>query len=176
MVDLSIIPECYVDTNLIETLVPPQTGYNHQKGCGTVSNLMKGKLSNAFAVGIIDRDKKDLDYLREFDLIIQLENLYLFRHRLRHHFIIQISPAIERFIISNAIICGVNLNNYGLPATLAELKYISKKTDSKSDPRFRQLFKDIKNKGSEEFRTLANWITYLKENTYKASTHELKAL
>ena len=55
MVDLCIIPECYVDTNLTETIVPPKLGYNHQKGCGTVSNRMKGKLANAFAVGIIDK-------------------------------------------------------------------------------------------------------------------------
>lgn len=33
MAELYIIPECYVDTNLIETLVPTAKGYNHQKGC-----------------------------------------------------------------------------------------------------------------------------------------------
>jgi len=28
--DLAIIPECYIDTNLVETLVPPVgKGYNH---------------------------------------------------------------------------------------------------------------------------------------------------
>lgn len=29
MNDNCIIPECYIDTNLIETLVPPSRGYNH---------------------------------------------------------------------------------------------------------------------------------------------------
>jgi hypothetical protein len=39
--DLCIITECYVDTNLIETLSPPDGHYNHQKGCGTVTKVMK---------------------------------------------------------------------------------------------------------------------------------------
>jgi len=28
--ELSILPECYLDTNLIETILPPIKGYNHQ--------------------------------------------------------------------------------------------------------------------------------------------------
>ena len=31
MSDNFIIPECYIDTNLIEALVPPQKGYNHNQ-------------------------------------------------------------------------------------------------------------------------------------------------
>ncbi len=61
--DLSILPECYVDTNLLETLVPPHKGYNHQKGCGTVVQRMQGKLQDCFAVGILDKDKKITPYL-----------------------------------------------------------------------------------------------------------------
>ena len=53
MAELYIIPECYVDTNLIETLVPTAKGYNHQKGCNNVVKVMKEKLSDKFAVGIV---------------------------------------------------------------------------------------------------------------------------
>jgi hypothetical protein len=176
MVDLCIIPECYVDTNLIETLVPPQNGYNHQKGCGTVSNRMKGKLADDFAVGIIDKDKKDLDYLKEFDEVIQYGKLHLFKHHSRHHYIIQISPAIERFIIDNAVLCKLSLSGYNLPEGLAELKRITKSVDSKKDLRFKKLFKDVLNGGSDEFRILANWIIYLKEYTYHVNIDELKKI
>ena len=62
MIDLSIIPECYVDTNLIETIVPTVKGYNHQKGAGTVTRLMQSKLKDKFAVGIVDKDKKQCRY------------------------------------------------------------------------------------------------------------------
>ena len=36
-----IIPECFIDTNLVETLVPTKKGYNHQTGCSKVVGLMQ---------------------------------------------------------------------------------------------------------------------------------------
>ena len=54
MKDLYFVPECYVDTNLVESLLDTD-GVNHQKGCNTVVNTMKGKvLKDSFAVGVID--------------------------------------------------------------------------------------------------------------------------
>ena len=52
MKDLFIIPECYIDTNLVETLIITD-GCNHQKGCNTVVKTMQQKFANAFSVGII---------------------------------------------------------------------------------------------------------------------------
>ena len=52
----SLIPECYIDTNLIETI--SFKGCNHQKSCSMVANTMKKKYAERFAVGIIDKDKK----------------------------------------------------------------------------------------------------------------------
>lgn len=44
MKDLDIIPECYIDTNLIETILNTKgcytEGVNHQKGCNTVVKTM----------------------------------------------------------------------------------------------------------------------------------------
>ena len=176
MNDLSIIPECYIDTNLIETLVPPQSGYNHQKGCGTVSNRMKGRMADTFAIGIIDKDKKDLDYLDEFDEVIHCGGLYVFKHQNKHHYIIQICPAIERFILENAANAGIYLPDYNLPETLSELKKISKVINSKKDVRFKRLFKDILLKGSKEFKILAAWISCLKITGYSSETEALKQL
>jgi hypothetical protein len=96
--DEAFIPECYVDTNLLESLVPPQRQYNHQKGCGTVTKVMKQRHIDRFAVGIIDKDKHEVDYLKEFDEVITRGSLILHKHKERHHYIIQIAPAIERFI------------------------------------------------------------------------------
>ena len=64
--DKSIIPECFADTLLIETLVPTKQGYNHQHNCFKVEATMK--VLNRFAVGIIDKDKKQVKYLNEFEL------------------------------------------------------------------------------------------------------------
>ncbi|MBO9634595.1 MAG: hypothetical protein J7578_15890, partial [Chitinophagaceae bacterium] len=109
MMDLNILPECFVDTNLIETLVPPVRGYNHQMGCGTVSRKMQKNLSDSFALGIIDKDKKELDYLKEFDEVVVRGSLCLHKHKKKHHYIIQIQPAIERFMIHCAQCCGISL-------------------------------------------------------------------
>lgn len=174
--DLSIIPECYVDTNLVETLVPPSKGYNHQKGCGTVTALMKGKLKDGFALGIIDKDKNQVDYLKEFTLAHQFGNLLLHKHNSRHHYIIQISPALERFLISGAEVANISLSDYDLPTDLDRLKKISKSINSKVDQRFKKLIKSIARAGAPEFVKLSLWIGYLKEKNYNIDINELKNL
>lgn len=174
--DLAIIPECFVDTNLIETLVPPQSQYNHQKGCGTVTKVMKEKFSDRFALGIIDKDKVAVDYLNEFDLICQNGNLFLHKHRAKHHYIIQISPAIERFILDCSIATGLNIGDFDLPTNLDRLKKETKTLNSKNDNRFKQLFRMIRINGCPEFEKIAQWISYLKAKTYHANINELRAL
>lgn len=44
-----IIPECYIDTNLVETLVC-SGGCNHQKGCNQVAKVMQEKFADRFAI------------------------------------------------------------------------------------------------------------------------------
>ncbi len=174
--DLHIIPECYVDTNLIETLVPTARGFNHQKGCGTVAKVMKEKFPDDFAVGIIDKDKLQLDYLNEFDVIHIFDNLTLHKHKSRSHFIIQIFPAIEKFILSAVKESQLDLANYDLPYDFNELKKTSKSVNSKFDKRFKKLFKDIQASGNSEFTKLGSWVTYLKEKNYNANIDELKEI
>lgn len=174
--DLSIIPECYVDTNLIETLVPTKKGYNHQKGCGTVTSLMKGKFRDGFAVGVIDKDKRQVDYLNEFTLVHQFENLLLHKHDQRHHYIIQINPALERFLMSGAESVNITLSDFDLPTDIDRLKKISKSISSKEDPRFKKLIRSIINAGAPEFSKLALWVGYLKDKNYQVNLDELKEL
>ena len=175
--DLAIIPECYVDTNLIESIAPPrQGGYNHQKGCGTVTKVMKERFSDAFALGIVDKDKKTIDYLHEFDIVCNIDSLTLHKHKTRHHYIIQIDPAIERFILKSAQTAGISLHDFGLPEDLALLTKISKTINSKKDVKFKNLFKALIGSQTPEIIRLSNWIRYLKENTYRADPEAVKDL
>lgn len=175
--DLAIIPECYVDTNLTETLVPPQSrGYNHQKGCGTVTKVMKEKFHDSFAIGIIDKDKNEVKYLEECDIIMKSGSLYLHKHKHRHHYLIQISPIIERMILNNAAACGINVKDYGLPSELEEFKKESKTETSKKDKRFKSLFKALKQAKAPDFEKLESWIKYLKDKTYTADMTDIKNL
>lgn len=175
--DYAIIPECYVDTNLIETLVPPQgRGYNHQKGCGTVTKVMKERFPNDFAVGIIDKDKREVDYLKECDLVIDTGGILLHKHKTRPHYLVQIAPVIERMILSNAAAVGINVEHYDLPSELEEFRKESKIQTSKTDVRFKRLFRDMKAANAADLVKLERWIGYLKENTYSADLDVLKAL
>ena len=172
--DLFVLPECYVDTCFIETIVPPDNGYNHQKGSPTVVKKMKERFSDRFALGIIDKDKNTLPYLEEFSVVATKTNVELFKHRNRHHFFIIIRPAIEVFILTNATAAGISLPDFNLPDTLDELRHESKRVTSKKDVRFKALFKAMLAKDLEEIRQLVDWITYLKNNPYEADMEWLQ--
>jgi hypothetical protein len=174
--DLAVIPECFVDTNMIETLVPPVKQYNHQKGCGTVTKVMQERFSDSFAVGVIDKDKQEVKYLNSFEVICLKDNLILYKHKTRHHYIIQICPAMEQFILQNADAVGLALTDYGLPAQLDQLKKETKSTISKNDPRFKKLFKDLLKNEAQGVTTLKAWISYLKEHTYQVDIQVFKKL
>lgn len=172
--DLAVIPECYVDTNMIETIAPPNgKGYNHQKGCGTVTKVMKENFADSFALGIIDKDKKQVDYLNDFTEVINAGSLLLHKHKTKHHYIIQINPVVETFIIANAASVGISLSDFNLPVNADLFKKESKQEQSKKDVRFRGLFKAIKNAGAADFVRLSQWVVYLRDARYNADINEL---
>lgn len=174
--DLSVIPECYVDTNLVETLVPPQRGYNHQKGCGTVTKVMKEHFADNFALGIVDKDKKELDYLKEFDLVLAKGSLELHKHKVRNHFIIRVVPAMERFILHNANKAGVNIEDFGLPSDFDRFRKTTKTVNSKKDERFKQLFRELRRHNLADLELLSTIINYLVAHPYDSDIAALKAL
>lgn len=171
--DLHIIIECYIDTKLIKALVPPRTKYNHQHGCPKVVKVMQDNFKDDFSVGIIDRDKKELGYVNEFDLVIEAPNiLQLLKHRNKNHYLIFICPAVEKWIISCALDAGILLSDYGLPNDFRSLMKITKKsTDENDDPyssNIKELFKALKTENPTKVAVLIFWIEYLKANPYQA--------
>ena len=172
--DLAIMPECFIDTNLTETISPPAgRGYNHQKGWSSVIGQMKGKRSEDFAVGIIDKDKKSTDYINEFALLQSYnEQLELYKHTNKHHYIIYIIPAIEKFMLKCADEVGVSLAEFDINfETLKELTSITKSEDTKKDPKFKCLFRELLLRQAGAIVKLARWIDYLKSNNYHYLIH-----
>lgn len=168
-----IIPECYVDTNLIETLVC-KAGCNHQKGCNQVAKVMQEKFADRFAVGIIDADKRKPSYLNSFNEIASSEHIKLFRHSARPHFIILVHPAIDGFILSCAEAGSVDLTEYELSPVLKEFTAQTKNVMSNKDSRFKRLFKSMENVG--EIKLMKDIISYLVHTTYTASNDDLSAI
>lgn len=167
-----IIPECYIDTNLVETLVGC-FGCNHQKGCNQVAKTMNDKYANRFAVGVIDADKRQPGYLREFSPIGSSDHLTLFKHGSRPHYILLVSPAADGFILSCAQECGVAPETFGLSSKLKEFTMQTKDVLSNKDVRFKHLFKAIS--PAREMQLMQHVLTMLANNTYNVSEEDLKA-
>lgn len=161
---LNIIPECYVDTNLIEYLVG--AGVNHQHSCTKVVGLLNNQFKDKFAIGIIDLDKVQLGYIRECRKIASTEHLCLMKHITRKQYLITVSPAADGFILDCATTEDIGPNDYGLPSQLKDFTKVSKSVTSNKDMRFRNLFKALRN--NNEFRALGASLKYLIENEYKA--------
>lgn len=169
--NLFFIPECFVDTNLIKTLLNVND-VNHQMGCNHVCKVMKEKFDDNFAVGIIDYDKKRPKYVDEFDEIASSEHLTLLKHSNKPHYIIFVKPAVEGFILSCVENLGVNMNDYDLSGDIEGLKKITKNVNSDRDPRFKKLFHSLEY--GTEMSVLKNVLNHLKDNIYKSDAEVLK--
>lgn len=173
MRDLYIIPECYVDTSMVETLLETE-GVNHQKGCFMVASVMDGKYSDGFAVGVIDFDKKRPTYLNGFEELASSEHLTLMKHKSRSHYVVYVKPAMDGFILSQVAVAGIDLSEYELPSELKSFTRITKTITTKWDGRFKRLFHDLRD--CREMIILSQVLNYLKMNQYASKDEELKRL
>ncbi|WP_195630129.1 hypothetical protein [Bacteroides finegoldii] len=122
---LHVMPECFVDTNLIEYLL--NSGVNHLHCCSKVVGQLNSTFADKFAIGIIDKDKVQLGYIRECDTIAQTEHLTLMKHRERHQYLITIAPAVDKFVLDSAEEQKVDAEAFGLPSKLKEFTDESKR-------------------------------------------------
>ncbi|MDE5744967.1 MAG: hypothetical protein K2H84_04820 [Paramuribaculum sp.] len=169
---LRVIPECYVDTNLIEYLLDAKV--NHQHSCTKVVGLLKNKFKDQFAIGIIDKDKVEMGFLKECDEIAKTTHLTLLKHRDRKQYLITIHPAVDRFILDCAEAENVNPEAFNLPSKLNEFTKISKSVTSNTDTRFKALFQAVKL--NREFRNLQNSLSYMIINNYQIDDLKLREL
>jgi hypothetical protein len=169
---LNVLPECYVDTNLIEYLL--DAGVNHQHSCSKVVGQLNTTFANSFAVGIIDKDKVEMGYVKECEMIAKTEHLILLRHNTRMQYLVMVAPAIDGFILDCARQDGVDPLAFGIPADLKGFTQESKAVTSNTDPRFKHLFAALK--GNGEISALRTTLHYLCENQYNADIEVLKGL
>lgn len=173
MRDLYIVPECFVDTSLVESLLTTD-GVNHQKGCFTVAGVMDSKLGNDFAVGVIDYDKHRPEYLEQFVELASSAHLQLMKHRSRSHYVVYVKPAMDGFILSQAAEAGIKVEDYGFPADLKAFTHVTKSVATKSDPRFKRLFRDLR--GCREMQILSRVLNHLRDHRFGSDDARLKAM
>lgn len=173
MRDLYIIPECYVDTALVESVLKTD-GVNHQKGYFTVSVIMEGKFVDSFAVGVVDYDKRRPAYLNGFVEIASSSHLVLVRHKAKPHFVIFVKPAMDGFVLSCAEELGVKMEDFGLPSNLKAFTRETKTITTQEDKRFKSLFHHLRD--ASEMKMFSNVLNYLKDKRYAAAEDDLKRL
>lgn len=138
---------------------------------------MQNKFKDSFALGIVDKDKHEIAYIKEFNLIASKDSIYLYKHSVKHHYIIQIYPAMERFFLKAAEEKDINISDYGLPSEFKSLIRITKSISEYNEENFkklRRLFRDLTD--APELIKLANLILYMGNQTYNIDPEELKRI
>lgn len=167
-----VVPECYVDTNLMNVLLGKAC--NHKKGCPTVCKTLEEKLSDQFAIAVIDLDKRQPKATVQYVEIGRNDHLVVCKHKDRPHFLIMINPAIEKFILFAVNELGVKMSDYELPEDLDELKSLTKTVTAKEDKKFELLFKKIRN--ASNIRCLDSLLKYLLDNKYSVIDEEIRQI
>lgn len=169
MTALNIVPECYVDTKLVEILGEFKR-CNHQHGCGDVSRELLTKLKNNISLGIIDQDPNKgfkSKYFNEFNIIKEEENLILQKHPKQSQYLILICPEIEEWLFNNAQSVKLSPENFGLPKGLKGFKKESKSENINKNIGFYRFVKELVRSNANGVITLKKWIDYFYKGKYE---------
>jgi hypothetical protein len=169
MTELTIVPECYVDTKVAEIAGGGTWRYNHQHGCGDVANELKFTLKDRIAIGIIDEDKnkgQSARYFEEFDQIIETNNLILKKHKSKKQYLILICPEIEQWLMNDAKIVRIDPSheNFKLPSDMKGFTERTKRKDINANDGFYRFIKALIRENAPSITTLKNWIELFKKD------------
>ena len=169
-----IVPECYFDTVLVKAILNIKK-VNHQKSCSKVEFVVKSM--DDFAVGIIDKDKKEVDYLKECIAEIVLDgSLVLWKHKTKQHYFIQLVPAVEQWALNAAKEGGVSLKDFGAPNDVAGLKKIIKHETANESVLLKNVCKQLIACRSKPIKTWTAWLQYLYTHNRNADVEAIKQI
>jgi hypothetical protein len=167
MTELSIVPECDVDTAIIEILGEAKRSYNHKHGSGKVANELKFKLHDVISIGIIDEDKNKNaipEYFLEFKILKTENNLILKKHEQKKQFLILICPEAEKWLLQDAKFANIDPVTFDLPEDLRRLKKITKTIEIHNNMGFYRFIKALVKAKAPSITTLKSWIELFKKD------------
>ena len=170
---LHIVPECYVDTNLVQILMQIK-GVNHQNSCGQVTNVLKNRFKDKFAIGIVDNDNMQSNYSNDCKEIARSGEIILCKHPDSQHYLIKINHIMEKFLLNSAKDANVDLKQFGIPDDLEGLKSITKSKDCLDNKDLRRAIKAVSE--SNVMKLLTEVLNYLQKNKYNSNSEELLAI
>lgn len=162
--DIRIIPECYVDTALMEVL-----GFgdiNHKLNNSEVIKTLDNKgYNNTIGIGVIDRDKNQPKRLKdEYKVIKRVDDLELYQKRDNSNRFIIVHPVIEKWIDSEAKKYQINRNKYGLPQDFKAFKDMTKDINIGKKVGIKNYLSAIQNQQNSGFQKLKSLIIELLNN------------
>ncbi|HET7119555.1 MAG TPA: hypothetical protein VFI29_23865 [Hanamia sp.] len=138
-------------------------------------DLESKRLISLFAVAIIDKDKTELNYLNECKVHYNAEKLILWKHEKRNHFIIQLNPPLEKWVIEILNENKLKIEDFGYSRNYKELKrQIKNDIDHEGDEKLNKLINTIIKTDCATIKKIKSVLLYLKEKNYNADINELK--
>lgn len=150
-----ILPECYADTLLIRIALAVKA--NHQSNISNVAKALKTNYKNRLAIGIVDNDKTQSAYFKEFDKIKEKDGLILKKHPNKKHYLIYLNPAFEQWVFDAAEVLGVEPAKYKI-RNIKYFKKVSKDINVENNQQVKNFLNTIKQKKNSPVTTLVNWI------------------
>lgn len=170
------VPECYFDTVLLKRLLQTNKRLMHRKGCNNVvRDLDSKRLQHLFAVALIDKDKKELDYLKSCTAIYDSNKIILWKHQTRQQYVIQLNPPIEKWIIEVLDENGLRIEEFGYSRDYKKLKkQIKDDINNEGDDKLNKLVSAIIKTDCATIKKMKSILQYLKENNSQADINELR--
>lgn len=173
---LYFIPECYFDTVLLKKILQTNKRLMHRKGCNNVMrDLESERLKSLFAVALVDKDKTELNYLKTCKVLYDAEKIILWKHESRNHFIIQLNPPLEKWVLEILIENNLKIEDFGYSPNYKKLKReIKADIDDESDEKLNKLLNAIIKTDCSTIKKIRAFLIYLKEKNYSVDINELK--
>lgn len=127
-----IVPECYVDSRVVQILLNSPVGPNHDHGVGNVLNKLENKLVDLPALGIVDQDPgkgpraESWQHYEKIDADNEIFGLQLYKHKNRTHYLLEIQPEIEAWILAATKGLDIKLEDFDLPEQMKDFNKITK--------------------------------------------------
>ena len=150
---LSILPECFGDTEMIKILGFKRA--NHCSSIGEVANRMKSSYANRLAIGIIDKDKPGNVplYFNQFELTHDYKHFEVKHLPDTKHYIVIVKPALESFLLNASSDLDVSSEKYGFK-NLKALKRVTKSQHISKNQNFKNFVNTLKQKKGSPLKKL----------------------
>ena len=147
----------------------------HRKGCNNVMrDLESERLKSLFAVAIVDKDKTELNYLKECKKLYDADKLILWKHANENHFIIQLNPPLEKWIIEIFNDYNLKIEDFEYSPNYKKFKkQIKDDIDKESDEKLNKLLNANVNTNCATIKKIKSFLIYLKEKNYCVDINEL---